>query len=115
MNTGRAVLATPTQPQADAIDETVLNRVDDVVRLAGKHRIDVQIAPLTGWMSGYFLLPPWARGDLFADPKALAAEQRLVDRMAARYRGNPAVQGSSTGPTAWTRTSASARRTASTT
>jgi hypothetical protein len=48
MNTGRAVLATLTQPQADAIDETVLNRVDDVVRLAGKHRIDVQIAPLTG-------------------------------------------------------------------
>jgi hypothetical protein len=82
-----------TQPAPDTIDETVLGRVDEVVRLAGKHRIDVQIAPLTGWMSGYFVLPPWARGELFADPKALAAEQRLVERISSRYRGNPAVQG----------------------
>lgn len=83
-----------TQPDPDAIDETVLRRVDEVVRLAGQHRIDVQIAPLTGWMSGYFVLPPWARGvDLFVDPKALAAGKRLVGHMATRYRGNPAVQG----------------------
>ena len=83
-----------TQPDPDAIDETVLHRVDEVVRLAGRHHIDVQISPLTGWMSGYFVLPPWARGvDLFVDPKALAAEKRLVGHMATRYRGNPAVQG----------------------
>ena len=67
-----------TQPDPDTIDETMLRRVDEVVRLAGQHHIDVQISPLTGWMSGYFVLPPWARGDLFADPKTLAAEQRLV-------------------------------------
>ena len=83
-----------TQPGPDAIDETVLRRVDEVVRLAGEHHIDVQISPLTGWMSGYFVLPPWARGvDLFADPKALAAERRLVGQIASRYRGNAAVQG----------------------
>ncbi len=83
-----------TQPDPDAIDETVLRRVDEVVRLAGRHHIDVQISPLTGWMSGYFVLPPWARGvDLFVDPKALAAEKLLVGHMATRYRGNPAVQG----------------------
>jgi hypothetical protein len=82
-----------TQPAPGTIDETVLGRVDEVVRLAGRHRIDVQISPLTGWMSGYFVLPPWARGDVFADPAALAAEQRLVERIASRYRDNPAVQG----------------------
>lgn len=68
-------------------------RVDEVVRLAGRHHIDVQVSPLTGWMSGCFVLPPWARGDLFADPKMLAAERRLVGQIATRYRDDPAVQG----------------------
>ena len=39
------------------------------------------------------LLPPWARGDLFADREALAAQKRLVGQIATRYRGNPDVQG----------------------
>jgi endo-1,4-beta-mannosidase len=63
------------------------------VGLARRHHIDVQIAPLTGWMSGYFVLPPWARGDVFTDPKTVAAEQRLVHLVAEHYRDNPAVQG----------------------
>ena len=82
-----------TQPDPDTIDEAVLRRRRRGGAPRRKHHIDVQISPLTGWMSGYFVLPPWARGDLFADPKTLAAEQRLVGQIATRYRGNPAVQG----------------------
>ena len=83
-----------TQPDPDTIDETVLRRVDEVVRLAGRHHIDVQISPLTGWMSGYFVLPPWARGATCSSTRRRwRPRQRLVGQIATRYRGNPAVQG----------------------
>jgi hypothetical protein len=81
------------QPRPDGVDAAKLRRIDELVDLAGKHGIHLQIAVLNGWMSGFTFLPPWADGPIFSDPAIVAGERRLVRAIASRYRGRSAVFG----------------------
>ena len=82
-----------TQPTIDKVDAKVMRQLDMVIACARDHGISVQIAPLTGWMSGAVFLPPWAVGDLFRNPKIIAGEEFLCRTVATRYKNNPAVLG----------------------
>lgn len=81
------------QPTPDAVDPEKLRRIDELVDLAEKQGIHVQIAVLNGWMSGFTFLPSWADGRIFSDPAIVAGERRLVHAIASRYRGRAAVFG----------------------
>lgn len=81
------------QPKPDRLDRDVLERMDKLIELAGKHGVFVQISPITGFMSGGLFLPKWAEGNIFTEPKLIEAQQFLVGEIAKRYRDNPYVMG----------------------
>ena len=82
-----------TQPSINKLDEKVMKQLDLLVESAGKHNITLQIAPITGWMSGLIFLPPWAVGDMFRDQKIIDGQKFLAKTVATRYQNNPAVLG----------------------
>jgi len=82
-----------TQPAADKVDEKVLSQLDMVVQCAQEENISMQLAPLTGWMSGGVFLPPWAVGNIFADQDVIAGEKFLCKTIADRYQKNNNVLG----------------------
>ncbi|MGV8133671.1 MAG: hypothetical protein AB2L20_00525 [Mangrovibacterium sp.] len=82
-----------TQPTVSNVDEKVMEKLDLLVESAGEHNISMQIAPLTGWMSGAVFLPSWAVGDLFRDPKIIEGQKFLCKSIATRYQDSPEVLG----------------------
>ncbi|MBN1894159.1 cellulase family glycosylhydrolase [bacterium] len=82
-----------TQPEPGRIDEEVFRRIGRILDLAGKHGLFVQIAPLTGWMSGGTFLPDWAAGNIFTDPAIVDGEKFLAGQIAARFGSHAALQG----------------------
>jgi len=82
-----------TQPEPRKINPLIINRLDALAERAGRHQITVQLAPITGWMSGAVFLPAWAKGDLLRDPDILTGQEYLAGRLAGRYRNHRAVLG----------------------
>lgn len=82
-----------TQPTIDKLDEKVMKKLDLLIESAGKHHISIQLAPITGFMSGAAFLPPWAVGDVFRDQKIIDGQKYLCKTIAERYKNNPAVLG----------------------
>jgi len=80
------------QPNADQLDLEMLVKLGKILDLADKYQLSVQLAPLTGWMSGGSFLPDWARGDIFRDPDIIKGEEFLVREIARRFNGHPALQ-----------------------
>ena len=81
------------QPDPKEADATALARVDQVIDLAEKHGIFVQLGILNIWMSGGVFLPPWADGNIFTEPAIIAGEMALARDMAVRYSGRRILQG----------------------
>ena len=69
-----------TQPTINKLDEKVMKQIDQLVESAGKHNISMQIAPITGWMSGLVFLPPWAVGDMFRDQKIIDGQKYFLSK-----------------------------------
>ena len=81
------------QPDPEGADATALARVSQVIDLAEKHGIFVQLGILNIWMSGGVFLPPWADGNIFTEPAIIAGELSLARDVAARYSGRRILQG----------------------
>ena len=81
------------QPEIGRLDENVLKKLDLLTESAEKYNISMQLAPLTGWMSGAVFLPGWANGDIFRDPQIIEGEIFLCKTIARRYAGNPTILG----------------------
>ncbi len=82
-----------TQPTIGKLDEKVMKQLDKMIVAAGNHHISMQIAPITGFMSGAAFLPKWAMGDIFRDRKIIDGQIYLCKTMAQRYKNNPNVLG----------------------
>ena len=80
------------QPQPDKLDPVVLNNLDKMLAIAGRHGIQFQITPLTGFMSGGMYFPKWATGNIFKDENMIRAEEFYMEEMAQRFGSNPNVQ-----------------------
>jgi hypothetical protein len=80
-----------TQPAPDRLDETILERIDDILDLAEKYDVYLQLIPLTGWMSGGSFLPDWAVGIPFSDPDIIRGEVYLIEQLTRRYKDHPRV------------------------
>ena len=81
------------QPDPERADPEALARLDQVVNLAEKHGLFVQLGILNSWMSGGTFLPPWANGNIFTEPAIVAGGLALARQLAARYSDRRIVQG----------------------
>ena len=81
------------QPLSTSVDETIVKRIDQIVNLAEEYDVYLQIAPITGWMSGGTFLPDWATGNIFTDPDIIKGEVELIQYLTERYKNNPHVMG----------------------
>ena len=80
------------QPRPDRLDPEILTNLDKLIAIAGRHGISLELAPLTGFMSGGMYFPKWATGNLFTDEAMIQAEEFYMEQMARRYGRNPNVQ-----------------------
>lgn len=81
------------QPNIEEVSKEKLARLNQLVTIAHRNGIDVQVGPITGWMSGATFLPKWADGDIFTDARIIAGEQKLASDVARSLKDNPGLQG----------------------
>ncbi len=79
------------QPEPERVDPVKLDRVVALLDKARRHGLRVQLAPITGWMSGFTFLPRWADGNIFTDERIVRGEEVLVRELARRVGGHPAL------------------------
>lgn len=91
-------LAEDFLPAPSQVSAAAVARLVDVVRVAGEAGLRAVPTLVVINMSGWMWWPPWmvdAKGrglDLFADPAALAAQERLVETCARALAGGTAVR-----------------------
>jgi hypothetical protein len=82
-----------TQPTPDTVDPVMLTRLNELLTIAHRNGIAVQVEPFTGGICSASYLPEWAAGDLFADPKIVQGERKLVSEMVRSVKDNPGLMG----------------------
>jgi len=87
-------LWTLVQDDDGKIDTKALDRLDQLLTIAHRHGMTVQVEFFTGGVDGITLVPKWAtEGDMFSDPKIIAREKELVTAIANRVKNNPGLFG----------------------
>ncbi|HEY8965315.1 MAG TPA: hypothetical protein VIM58_02655 [Candidatus Methylacidiphilales bacterium] len=79
------------QPNEGAVSGAHLDRLDELMEMAARARLDVLLCPLTGWLSGYRFLPPGVEADdIFLKPETFVRIQRYFEAVLQRVgpRGN---------------------------
>lgn len=80
------------QPRPDGVDERVLARVREFVRLAERHGLACLLSVCTIWMNGQRLDLPWRRGrSLWRDAELLDQAERYVRQVARAVADEPNV------------------------
>ncbi len=74
------------QPGINYVSPAALSRLRELLDLASDSSLDVEIAVLDGWLSGYSFLPPWAAPlatdyNIFTHAKVVEAEELLFKAM----------------------------------
>ena len=88
------------QPNATHVNGEMVDRVRQMLDLAGAHGLDVEVTVLDGAVSGFLFVPPWLINNgngqvtnLFTDPDAIAAQQRLFAALGAGLGRHPRLLG----------------------
>jgi endo-1,4-beta-mannosidase len=88
------------QPGLGYVSDTALLHLAELLDLADACGLDVCVAVLTGWLSGFAFLPSWVGGaggwparNMFTDPEIVAAEQELFTAIANRIGDHPRFLG----------------------
>jgi len=87
------IIWTLIQDDDGKIDTQVLDHLDELLTIAHRNGIHVQVEYFTGGVDGATLLPKWAEGDIFSDPKILQREKELVTAVATKLKNNPGLFG----------------------
>ena len=95
LNSLRTFFWTPQlSPFPGVVDEVVLERFDEFLRLANERTIGLFPTFFVGHMSGVNWDIPWRAGrDFCADPYMIYWECDLVSRVVRRFRGHPGIMG----------------------
>lgn len=76
------------------IDPVMMNRFDSLVAIASRHGLRLNVALITGWMSGRLFVPPALEGkNVLSDPEALMWQLRFVRAFVSRYAANRTICG----------------------
>ena len=81
------------QPNIDVVNQEKLAHLNQLLTIAHRNGIAVQVGPLTGGICGAAFVPKWADGDIFTDPQIIQGEQRLVGEVARSVKDNPGLLG----------------------
>lgn len=79
------------QNKEGEIDKTKLDRVKQLVKIAGKHNISVQLCILSGFVSSAVFTPAWANGKLFTDPVQIERTAAYVRFIVKEFKNNPNI------------------------
>jgi hypothetical protein len=82
------------QPGPNYISRIMLDHLEELVELANSAELDVCVAVLDGWLSGFQFMPAWTsplsttwdrpRRNIFTDPETVASEKQLFAAIAGR-------------------------------
>jgi hypothetical protein len=81
------------EPTPNGVDPIVLGHLSQLVTIAYRNGISVQVDPITGWMSGASFLPHWVHGNIFTDPSLVHSEELMASAVAHTLKNNPGLQG----------------------
>jgi hypothetical protein len=81
------------EPKPNAVDPIMLNHLNQLVSIAYRNGISVQVGAITGWMSGASFLPKWVHGNIFTDPQLVHNEELMTSALARTLKNNPGLQG----------------------
>lgn len=82
------------QPNAAVVPEYLLNHLRDMLDLAEKYRLQVQLSVFVGWMSGFWFMPSFIKGrHIITDPAMVEAECFLLEKLAGAVADKPAFMG----------------------
>ena len=82
------------QPNPGYVSAAALDRLEQFLDLADLTGLDVQVAVLDGWLSGFVFSPSWQQDrNLFTDPVMIAAEELLFQELARRIGGHRRFMG----------------------
>lgn len=72
------------QPNPTMVSETMLHRLQELLHVASRARIDVIVTVFNGWLSGFDFRPAWLfdDGNMFVDEKAIDAQLHLLSALA---------------------------------
>jgi hypothetical protein len=81
------------QPEPDRIDAIYIERLNKVLDLAQDTGLEIEIAALTGWLSGLWFLPEYAqKGNIFTDSHIIQGELFFLKELSA-FCQHPAFYG----------------------
>ena len=80
------------EPTPNAVDPVVLSHLNQLVSIAARNGISVQMDVITGWMSGASFLPRWVNGNIFTDPRLMHSEELMATAIAHTLKNNPGLQ-----------------------
>jgi hypothetical protein len=88
------------QPNANHVNGGMVDRVRQMLDLAGARGLEVEVTVLDGAVSGFLFVPPWlidnSTGQVtnfFTDPDAIATQQRLFAALGAELGDHPDLLG----------------------
>ena len=81
------------QPSPDRVRPEMLSRLSTMLDLAGRHRLDVCVSLLTGFLSGKRFIPPWAAGNLATAPGVVKGELTLFREVGRAIGRHPHLLG----------------------
>lgn len=82
------------QPNAAFVSKKLLNDLSCMLDKAYKYGLDVQIAALDGWMSGFWFLPNFiGNRNIVTDEDVIRAEEYFLAELARAVGSHPALMG----------------------
>lgn len=86
------------QPGINFVNHAALDRLSELLDLAAKADLSVQVTVLNGWLSGFAYLPSWVAplqkfDNIFTSEEVIEAEQLLFRAIAGRIRQHPQFLG----------------------
>ncbi|QOR70330.1 cellulase family glycosylhydrolase [Ruania alkalisoli] len=88
------------QPNPAWVSPVMLDRLEQLLDLAGERDLQVCVTVLNGWLSGFDFRPAWlldtateTQRNIFTDPWVIAAQQHLLAAVCERTADHPALWG----------------------
>jgi endo-1,4-beta-mannosidase len=88
------------QPNMNVVSQSALERLAELLDLADQNGLDVEVAMLDGWLSGFAFYPAWlkaysrdAKNNMFTDREVIEAEKLFFSETARKIGAHPRFMG----------------------
>ncbi|TCC88745.1 beta-mannanase [Pedobacter frigiditerrae] len=81
-----------TEVGQNGVSELQLQHFETLASLAKKHKLQLVVGLITGWMSGQLYVPPALEGkNILTDPESLMWQQKFVTTFVKRFKNNSSI------------------------